>query len=136
VRPPRSGRMPRTTRRTGLAACLLTVLYGCTRAPPPPSAVEQPLPALKPLLERNLKTLFEPSSNPRNIRMGSVRRFQTPSGLEYGTCVKASVTGLTGKNVGVATYVVTVARNQITDRRRATPDDECDSETYQPLQPN
>ena len=68
--------------------------------------------------------------------MGSVRRLETPSGLEYGTCVKASVTGLGGKNVRVATYVVTVARNQVTDRRRATPEDECDSETYQPLQAN
>ena len=66
--------------------------------------------------------------------MGAVRRFQTPSGLEYGTCVKASVTGLTGKNVGGVTYVVTVAKNQVSDRRRATPEDECDGETYQRLQ--
>jgi hypothetical protein len=91
---------------------------------------------VKLILERNFKSLFEPSSNPRNVRMGGVRRFQTPSGLEYGTCVKASVTGLTGKNVGVATFVVTVAKNQLSDRRRATPEDECDGETYQPLQPS
>ena len=91
---------------------------------------------MKPILERNFKALFGPSSNPRNVRMGGVRRFfETPAGLEYGTCVKASVTGLTGKNVGVVTYVVTVARNQVTDRRRATPEDECDGETYEALKP-
>ena len=120
--------MPQATPIAGLTVCVLMVLGACSRSPPPPSAVELPIPAVKPILERNFKALFGPSSNPRNVRMGGVRRFETPAGLEYGTCVKASVTGLTGKNVGVVTYVVTVARNQVTDRRRATPADECDGE--------
>src|SRR5262245_15726823 len=102
--------MPPAARRAALSVCLLMVLHGCSRAPPPPTATEEPLPALKPILERNFNSLFEPSSNPRNVRMGGVRRFQTPSGLEYGSCVKASVTGLTGNNVGVVTYVVTMAK--------------------------
>ena len=127
--------MSRAKRIAGLSCCLLTVLQGCSRAPPPPTAVEEPLPAVKLILERNFKNLFDPSTNARNVRMGGVRRFQTPSGLEYGTCLKASVTGLTGKNVGGVTYVVTVAKNQVSDRRRATPEDECDGETYQRLQP-
>jgi hypothetical protein len=90
---------------------------------------------VKLILERNFKNLFDPSTNPRNVRMGGARRFQTPSGLEYGACVKASVTGLTGRNVGGVTYVVTVAKNQVSDRRRATAEDDCDGDTYQPLQP-
>jgi hypothetical protein len=38
-----------------------------------------------------------------------------------------------GKDMGVVTYVVTVAGNRIGDRRRATPVDDCDKEKYEPL---
>ena len=39
----------------------------------------------------------------------------------------------TYKDIGTVIYVVTVARNRVTDRRKALPADGCDKEKYQPF---
>jgi hypothetical protein len=43
------------------------------------------------------------------------------------------VTGQAGTDIGTVIYVVTVARNRVSDRRRALPADGCNKEKYQPL---
>jgi hypothetical protein len=47
--------------------------------------------------------------------------------------MRATVTGQGGKDIGTVIYVVTVARNRVTDRRKALPADGCDKEKYQPF---
>jgi len=46
----------------------------------------------------------------------------------WETCVKASVTGATGKPFGERTYLVNIDNNQIGDRRNGP--DRCAQETY------
>jgi len=49
-------------------------------------------------------------------------------------CVKANVTGATGKPMGTQTYRIMIADGKIIDRRRSDDDsDNCSSENYQPL---
>ena len=67
--------------------------------------------------------LFDTSANPKNVTISGIRRFDTTLGSDFGVCLRATVTSRSGKDTGTATYVVTVARNRISDRRRAVPAD-------------
>jgi hypothetical protein len=114
------------------------LLAGCTyiMGPPdprPPDPAPQPLPAVKQIIANSTDVLFAPSANPRNVAISDLRRFDSAAGSEFGVCMRATVTGQNGKDIGTAVYVVTVARNRISDRRRALPADGCDKENYEPL---
>jgi hypothetical protein len=114
------------------------LLAGCTyiMGPPdprPPDPAPQPLPAVKQIIANSTDVLFAPSANPRNVAISDLRRFDSAAGSEFGVCMRATVTGQNGKDIGTAVYVVTVARNRISDRRRAVPADRCDKENYEPL---
>ena len=112
------------------------VLTGCsyisTPAPPPPQPAPQPLPAARQIIANSTDVLFDAAANPRNVTISELRRFDTVLGSEFGVCLRASVTDRAGKR-HIATYVVFVSSNRVTDRRRAQPADGCDRETYQPL---
>jgi hypothetical protein len=123
--------------RRAVALIIALTLPACsTPTPPAVTAAPEPLPPVKQIIARERATLFRGESNPRNIRVGAVRRFEKPSGSDVGACLKASLTGATGKSLGTVTYVVTVERNQIADRRRAAPADECEADSYEPLPAN
>jgi hypothetical protein len=114
------------------------LLAGCTyiMGPPdprPPDPAPQPLPAVKQIIANSTDVLFAPSANPRNVAISDLRRFDSAAGSEFGVCMRATVTGQNGKDIGTAVYVVTVARNRVSDRRRAVPADGCDKENYEPL---
>jgi hypothetical protein len=114
------------------------LLAGCTyiMGPPdprPPDPAPQPLPAVKQIIANSTDVLFAPSANPRNVAISDLRRFDSAAGSEFGVCMRATVTGQNGKDIGTAVYVVTVARNRVSDRRRALPADGCDKENYEPL---
>ena len=74
-----------------------------------------------------------PTANPKNVAISNLRRFDTAAGSEFGVCMRATVTGQAGKDIGTVIYVVTVLRNRVSDRRRALPADGCDKEKYEPL---
>jgi hypothetical protein len=93
----------------------------------PAAKVEVP-PDVPAILRSNINAVFVSTSAPTNIQ------YTLPVPAKYGgweTCVKASVTGATGKPLGERTYLVNIDDNQIGDRRDGA--DRCAKETYQPL---
>ena len=93
----------------------------------PAVAVEAP-PDVLAILRGNINDVFLSTSAPTNIQ------YTLPVLAKHGweTCVKANVTGATGKPLGERTYLVNIDHNQIGDRQDAS--DRCASETYRPLQ--
>ena len=93
----------------------------------PAVAVEAP-PDVQAILRGNINAVFVSTSEPTNIQ------YTLPIPTKHGgweTCVKASVTGATGKPLGERSYLVEIDDNQIGDRWDGA--DGCAKETYQPL---
>jgi hypothetical protein len=101
--------------------------------PRPPDPAPEALPDVKQIISNSTQVLFAPNANPKNVAISGLRRFDTAAGSEFGVCMRATVTGQGGKDIGRAVYVVTVSRNRVSDRRRALPADGCDKEKYEPL---
>ena len=90
----------------------------------PAAKVEVP-PDVPAILRSNINAVFVSTSEPTNIQ------YTLPIPTKHGgweTCVKASVTGATGKPFGERTYLVNIDNNQIGDRRNGP--DRCAQETY------
>lgn len=107
-------------------------LAACSRSPSPPDTIPAPLPPVRKIIAANKATLFTDSTKPQNILVGGIRRFEFPGGSEFGACVKATVTSMSGGERNV-TFVIIVSNEQILDRRRALPDDDCENEAFTPL---
>ena len=125
-------------KQVGALLCCGAVVMGCSSImgppdPRPPDPGPQPLPAVKQIIANSTDVLFAPNANPQNVAISDLRRFDTAAGAEFGVCMRATVAGQGGKNIGTAIYVVTVARNRVSDRRRALPADGCDKVKYEPL---
>ena len=93
----------------------------------PAVAAETP-PDVLAILRGNINDVFLSTSAPTNIQ------YTLPVLDKQGweICVKASVTGATGKPLAERTYLVNIDHNQIGDRRDAS--DRCANETDRPLQ--
>ena len=89
----------------------------------PAVAVEAP-PDVPTILRGNINDVFVSTSAPTNIQY----TVPVPAKQGWETCVKASVTGATGKPFGERTYLVNIDNNQIGDRRNGP--DRCAQETY------
>ena len=125
-------------KQVGALLCCGALLSGCSSImgspdPRPPDPAPQPLPAVKQIIANSTDVLFAPTANPKNVAISDLRRFDTAVGSEFGVCMRATVTGQAGTELGTVVYVVTVARNRVSDRRRALPADGCDKEKYEPL---
>ena len=92
--------------------------------PPPPEAP----PDVKQLVREKLDTMFTAASNPRGVRVSPPLR--EARGAGWTACVRAELTSVIGKPLGAETYRITISGGMITDRRR---DDDCASETYEPI---
>ena len=95
--------------------------------PPPP----EPPPDVKRLVREKLNSLFVAASNPRHVRVAPPHR--EVRGAGWTACVRAELTSVIGKPLGTETYRVTISGGAIVDRRRAEADDNCGSETYEPI---
>jgi hypothetical protein len=95
--------------------------------PPPP----EPPPDVRQLVHERLDSLFVSTSNPRQVRISSPRREIHGSG--WTACVKAELTSAMGNPLGAQTYRITISGGVIIDRRRVEADDNCASETYEPV---
>jgi hypothetical protein len=95
--------------------------------PPPPEAP----PDVTQLVRANLNSVFVASSYPHEVRVSPVRRNLHGSG--WTACVRAELTNAMGNPLGTETYRVTIAGGVILDRQRIDADDNCASETYQPI---
>ena len=95
--------------------------------PPPP----EPPPDVKQLVRQNLKSVFTAASNPRRVRVSPPRRELRGAG--WTACVKADLTSVVNKPLGAETYRIIISGGIIVDRRRAEPEDNCASETFEPV---
>ena len=95
--------------------------------PPPP----EPIPNVRQLVHDKLDSVFVSTSYPQNVRVS--RPLHDPRGPGWTACVRAEVNSATGKPIGTETYRITIQDGEIIDRRRIDDNDNCTSESYQPI---
>jgi hypothetical protein len=95
--------------------------------PPPPET----MPDVKQMVRANLNSVFVATSYPRAVRVSAP--LHDPHGPGWNACVRAELTNAVGKPLGTETYRITIADGAIIDRRRVERDDNCASETYEPI---
>ncbi|WP_298256890.1 hypothetical protein [Bradyrhizobium sp.] len=95
--------------------------------PPPP----EPIPDVRRMVHEKLDSVFTAQSNPQNVRVSEARH--ELRGLGWTACVRAELTSANGKPLGEETYRISINGGVIIDRRRALPEDGCDTQTYQPI---
>ena len=101
------------------------------RAKTPDPAPPEPPPDIKRLLRENMEAVFTSAAQPAHVRVSTPRH--EPAGTNWTACVQADLNSVTGKPLGTRTYRLTVSGNNIVDRRRVEDDDNCSSETYEPI---
>jgi hypothetical protein len=95
--------------------------------PPPP----EPPPNVKQLVRDKLEFVFVATSAPHGVQVSPPHH--EPRGQGWTACVRAEVNSATGKPMGVQTYRITISDGAIIDRQRVESDDNCASETYEPI---
>ncbi|MGQ0684109.1 hypothetical protein [Bradyrhizobium sp.] len=101
------------------------------RAKAPDPAPPDPPPDVKQLMRDNLERVFTSASQPAHVRVSAPRH--EPAGTNWTACVRADLNSVIGKPLGTQTYRLTVNAGAIIDRRRVEDDDNCSSETYEPI---
>ncbi|MBV8918781.1 hypothetical protein [Bradyrhizobium sp.] len=96
-------------------------------APLPP----EPAPDVKQMVHDKLDAVFMTTSHPRQVRVS--RPLHDGEGHGWTACVRAEVDSATGKPLGSQTYRITISDGTILDRRRVGTEDNCGSETYEPI---
>ena len=131
--------MPARTFAVMLVACAMAALSGCdfadqfasfmpkgfrqpVREPPPP----EPKPDVKELIRANADTLF--TARPVTLAVARPKRI---TGRGFSACVKAVVAGPMNSQPQPITLVVIIEHGKLTDRRRETPQDRCEGESYE-----
>jgi hypothetical protein len=95
--------------------------------PPPP----EPPPNVKQLVRDKLDFVFVAASVPREVRVSPPHH--AARGQGWTACVRAEVNSATGKPMGIQTYRITISGGMIIDRERVEEDDNCATETYEPI---
>ena len=95
--------------------------------PPPP----EPPPDARRLVREGLDSVFVASSNPQHVQVAPPHR--DPRGQGWTACVRAEVNSANGRPMGMQTYRIFITGGAIVDRRRAEPDDTCETESYEPI---
>jgi hypothetical protein len=118
---------------TMLAACaadshasLPSFLRTEANEPPP-----EPAPDVKRMVREQLESVFVSTSYPRDVQVS--RPLHEVRGSGWTACVRAEVTSATGTPLGVQTYRIIISEGVITDRKRVASEDNCVSETYEPI---
>jgi hypothetical protein len=75
--------------------------------------------------------VFVAASYPRQVRVSPPHH--VPNGPGWIACVRANVNSATGRPIGVQTYRITISGGIIVDRLRVEDDDNCASESYEPI---
>jgi hypothetical protein len=102
-------------------------MRGKASDPPPP----EPPPDVKRLVRENLDSVFVAASSPRQVRVAPPRH--DVRGPGWTACVRADLTSVIGKPLGTETYRITISGGVIIERRRVEADDNCASESYEPV---
>jgi len=91
----------------------------------------EPPPDVKQMVREKLDSVFVATSNPQQVRVSPPHH--DVRGPGWTACVRAEVTSATGKPLGVQTYRITISDGVISDRKRVGDEDNCVSETYEPI---
>ena len=114
-----------------LAACDSNARFSpeFMRLPAPPVAEAEPAPDAKKVVRDNLATIFAGGSAPKNVAVSA------PVKARFGftTCVRASVSSISGAPIGTQTYLLQIERGKIGMRQRVDQTHACASETYEPV---
>jgi hypothetical protein len=94
--------------------------------PPPP----EPEPDVKELVRVGADTLF--TGHPSALEVSRPRRI---AGRGFDVCVKAVVPGAVDGEPRPVTVLVTIEHGKLADRHRATAQDRCAEDTYEPVKP-
>jgi hypothetical protein len=100
------------------------------RAKPSEPPPETP-PDVRQLVREKLDSVFVATSAPRQVQVSPARR--DLHGPDWTACVRAELNSANGKPLGIQTYRITISGGVIIDRRRAEAEDNCVSETYEPI---
>lgn len=101
------------------------------RAKVPDPVGPEPPPDVKRLMRENLEQVFTSASQPTQVRVSTPHR--EPVGQGWNACVKADFNSVMGRPLGSQTYRLTISGDAIVDRRRVEDDDNCSSESYEPI---
>jgi hypothetical protein len=102
-------------------------MRGKASEPPPP----EPPPDVKRLVREKQDSVFIAASNPRRIQVSPPRH--AIKGADWTACVRAELTSVMGKSLGIQTYRIIISGGVIIDRLRVEADDACASESYEPV---
>jgi hypothetical protein len=100
------------------------------RAKAPDPAPPEPPPDLKRLMRENMEVVFTSASKPARVRVPPRAANRQ---ADWTACVRADLNSVIGKPLGTQTYRLTISTNKIIDCRRVEDDDNCASETYEPI---
>jgi hypothetical protein len=95
---------------------------------PPP--IETP-PDVKRLVAEKLDSVFTAASHPTHVQVSAP--LHDLRGRGWTACVRAELTSVMGKSLGMQTYRITITEAVIADRQRIDADDTCTSESYEPI---
>jgi hypothetical protein len=95
-----------------------------------PARLETP-PNVKQLVSTKLDSVFTAGSQPTHVRVSAP--LHDPRGTGWTACVRAELTSVIGKPLGTQTYRVVINDGVILDRRLVEADDNCLTETYEPI---
>jgi hypothetical protein len=112
-----------------ITVTMILAAAGCGGILRPSGAEPQPRedqPDVKELIRSGADKMF--TTQPHALAVGPPRRI---SAHELSACVKALVPGLIDGRIRSATLLVTIIRGKIAERRRASLDDHCETETYE-----
>jgi len=99
------------------------------KAPEPPP-IETP-PDVKRLVAEKLDAVFTAASHPTHVQVSAP--LHDLRGRGWTACVRAELTSVMGKPLGMQTYRITITEGVIADRQRIDADDTCTSENYEPI---
>lgn len=91
----------------------------------------EPPPDVKRLVHDQLDSMFAANSYPRDVRVSPPHHEVVGPG--WSACVRADVNSATGKLISGETWRISIVSGTIVDRRRAGEDDNCESESYEPI---
>jgi hypothetical protein len=93
-----------------------------------PSDQPAPPPDLEPDVKELVRTNALFTTTPSNIAVSRPRRLAPH---RFGTCVKALAPSIIDGETRAVTLLVIIEHGRLADRRRATREDHCDTETYE-----
>ena len=130
---------PRFVVLTGGVLVLAACAFADSRSPVPEfmrakeadPPLPEPPPNVRQLVRDKLEFIFVAASAPRDVQVSPPHH--EARGQGWTACVRAEVNSATGKAMGMQTYRITISSGAIIDRQRVEDDDNCASETYEPI---